>query len=387
MSSSVVKKKPQNPRNINTIFGEFNRFQKVLIMLMTYISLFNYISASSLPSLSPNNVTTSSISFPPPLPSLLNTSIKSSSLNRLPPPLHITLNTTDDGNTISYNLSQTEFLKTIKDDVERIKEIKFLNTEPESFLEGFFKPNNAKHDKEKEDTIYKMKKTINDLIEANIKNITNYGSNQTFLADLKGMLENVQNLDIEKCGSSSSNLLKCYENILTDFYNRTVTDDDIRHGLLALFYIVLFVSYIFLSYRFDLKEARREAPNNAYRRDYNYDGRIQRKITLSSILFSAIILGPLWITLENMANALIFITPGVLNIFTKQNRVHPSSQIEEILGGKKQDYTKTTEKYGSRCVYLSKRKGKYLKVDGKFIPYKSAVKMLDKKKKTSKSNK
>ena len=62
-------------------------------------------------------------------------------------------------------------------------------------------------------------------------------------------------------------------------------------------------------------------------------------------------------------------------------------EVGSAVGGKKQDYTKTTEKYGSRCVYLSKRKGKYLKVDGKFMPYKSAVKMLDKKKKTSKSNK
>ena len=89
----------------------------------------------------------------------------------------------------------------------------------------------------------------------------------------------------------------------------------------------------------------------------------------------------------------IIILPEVLLKLLKQFKerfvqIHPQTQeVGSAVGGKKQDYTKTTEKYGSRCVYLSKRKGKYLKVDGKFMPYKSAVKMLDKKKKTSKSNK
>jgi hypothetical protein len=53
-----------------------------------------------------------------------------------------------------------------------------------------------------------------------------------------------------------------------------------------------------------------------------------------------------------------------------------------VPGGSKQkpqNYIKTTEKYVSRCVYLSKRKAKYLKVNGQFVAYKTAVKILNKK--------
>jgi len=47
------------------------------------------------------------------------------------------------------------------------------------------------------------------------------------------------------------------------------------------------------------------------------------------------------------------------------------------VGGKrKQKYTKTEEKYGRRCIYLSNRKHRYLKIKGEFVPYKTAIKLL-----------
>ena len=50
---------------------------------------------------------------------------------------------------------------------------------------------------------------------------------------------------------------------------------------------------------------------------------------------------------------------------------------ESRVGGKrKQKYTKTEEKYGRRCIYLSNRKHRYLKIKGEFVPYKTAIKLL-----------
>jgi hypothetical protein len=58
--------------------------------------------------------------------------------------------------------------------------------------------------------------------------------------------------------------------------------------------------------------------------------------------------------------------------------------IEIVVGGSgsrknTNDFTKTKEKYGTRCIYLSKKDAKYLKVNGEFVAYKTAIKFLTKK--------
>jgi len=48
-------------------------------------------------------------------------------------------------------------------------------------------------------------------------------------------------------------------------------------------------------------------------------------------------------------------------------------------GGKNnKKYKKTAEKYGRRCIYISNRNAKYLKIKGEFVAYKTAIKMLNK---------
>jgi len=107
----------------------------------------------------------------------------------------------------------------------------------------------------------------------------------------------------------------------------------------------------------------------------------------------------IYIKFKNMFN-------NIKNFSFKNNMIYPSIPEERSLtpeeitkveiaiyqndptiqgGAKKQskDYTKTKEKYGTRCVYLSKRNAKFLKVNGEFISYKKAIEKLNKKNKKS----
>jgi len=53
--------------------------------------------------------------------------------------------------------------------------------------------------------------------------------------------------------------------------------------------------------------------------------------------------------------------------------------LSELVGGKNnKKYKKTAEKYGRRCIYVSNRNAKYLKIKGEFVAYKTAIKMLNK---------
>lgn len=66
---------------------------------------------------------------------------------------------------------------------------------------------------------------------------------------------------------------------------------------------------------------------------------------------------------------------------------YPEIPEQQVGGAKKhaKDFTKSSEKYGTRCVYLSKRNAKYLKVNGEFVAYKTAVKLLNKSNTKSKT--
>ena len=56
-----------------------------------------------------------------------------------------------------------------------------------------------------------------------------------------------------------------------------------------------------------------------------------------------------------------------------------TNPADRVGGGKNnKKYKKTAEKYGRRCIYISNRNAKYLKIKGEFVAYKTAIKMLNK---------
>jgi hypothetical protein len=112
------------------------------------------------------------------------------------------------------------------------------------------------------------------------------------------------------------------------------------------------------------------------------------KCTLDGIIYLGVVGTSLIITINDTFKTIIR-TNAVAPIPPRINQVVPFADSEDVPvnlqegeGGSKKttkNYKKTTEKYGKRCVYLSKRNAKYLKINGNFVAYKTAVKMLNKK--------
>jgi len=256
-------------------------------------------------------------------------------------------------------------------------------------------------------------KNINQVISEILNQVENFINNDNesnknnIYLDINQIFSEINGLKINNCDPNMDNYIECIETKLDAFYDIIRRNEPFKIlsdvAILILYYLILAGIISFYKKTRVNPEDYEFASNNSFS-NYLLEPvkLIIRILRVSTKTGFTILHGILSELIDNVLSI-----PKILEIIIEaysaisenlsllefinrslQRRIISPEPVPETItrvGGKKQDYTKTTEKYGSRCVYLSKRKGRYLKIDGTFVPYKSAVKILDKKRKTPKN--
>lgn len=305
-----------------------------------------------------------------------------------------------------------ELLDQLLDQAKRFKEIKPPGYADITEFKRLVKMDASKSIKKINTDIFQILKKV----ETFINNDNNYNSNANIIyINIKEIFSEIKDLNTNDCDHNTDNYIECIETKLDAFYDTILLNEKFKIlsdvGILILYYLIVAgVVSFYKKIKVNPEETDDQFASNNSFLNYLLNPveliiiilsrilRVSREISFTILngIFSElidnirsipeilkIIIDAYFIISEDLSLSLLSVLEFIKQLL--QSRTPPAVELVEHVGGKKQDYTKTTEKYGSRCVYLSKRKGRYLKIDGTFVPYKSAVKILDKKRKTPKN--